>query len=121
LTDVDHLGDEYVVSPWTIAVNRRVQFEEKRKAIPPGELAVRRGARVRATDGRMGRVDEFVIVPESGHITHMILREGHLWGDKEVTIPVSDIAEIEEGVVHLKLNKAQVEALPAIKVKRTWL
>ena len=29
--------------------------------MPPGELAVRRGSHVRATDGDVGRVDEFLV------------------------------------------------------------
>jgi sporulation protein YlmC with PRC-barrel domain len=118
--EADYTDEEYMLSPYTIPVTRRVQMEQKRQAIPPGELAVRRGARVRATDGRVGRVDEFVVDPESGHITHIVLRQGHLWGDEEVTIPISEIAEIEENVVRLKLSKEQVKALPTIEVERAW-
>jgi sporulation protein YlmC with PRC-barrel domain len=88
------------------------------KHVPPGELAVRRGARVRATDGDIGRVDEFLIDPAHEHITHLVLREGHLWGQRDVTIPVSEIDHIEEDTVYLKLDKHSVEALPSIPVKR---
>ena len=71
---------------------------------------------MRATGGRVGQVDEFVVDPESGYITHLALREGHLWGDEEVTIPVSEIVKIEEDVVHLKLNKEQVEVtIPEVR------
>jgi hypothetical protein len=42
------------------------------------------------------------------------MREGHLWGQKEITIPVSAIARVEEDTVYLKLDKAGVEALPAV-------
>ena len=61
-----------------------------------GELAVRRGSRVRATDGDVGRVDEFLVDRETAHITHLVLREGHLWGQKDVLIPVSEIGQIDE-------------------------
>jgi hypothetical protein len=47
-----------------------------------------------------------------------VLREGHLWGQKDVTIPVSQIERIEEDAVHLKLDKRSIEALPAIPVRR---
>ena len=86
--------------------------------IPPGELAVRRGARVEATDGHAGRVDEFLVNPEDGYITHLVLREGHLWGQKEVTVPVSQIDHIEDNAVHLKLDKHSVEVLPSIPIRR---
>lgn len=86
--------------------------------VPAGELAVRRGTHVKATDGRVGQVDEFLVDPVSEHITHLILREGHLWEQKDVTIPVSEIAHIEEDTVHLKLTKKQIEALPTIPLRR---
>ena len=93
---------------------------EQYEAIPPGELVMNRGARVQATDGRVGRVDEFVVDPENMHITHVTMRQGHLWGEKEISIPVSEIARIAEDVVHLKLDKRQIKALPAVKVRRKW-
>ncbi len=89
----------------------------KHKAIPADELAVRRGALVEATDGPVGRVDEFLVDPESDHITHLVLREGHLWGQKDVTIPVSEIGRIEENTVYLKIDKREIEALPAVPVR----
>jgi 3-phosphoglycerate kinase len=81
------------------------------------ELAVRRGARVEATDGR---VDLFLVDPNSGHITHLCLRESHLRGEKVVCIPVSEIGEIKEKVVHLKVDKEAVASLPSVPVKRRW-
>jgi hypothetical protein len=88
--------------------------------VPPGELAVRRGARVKATDGVVGRVDEFVVNPENNLITHLVMREGHLWGKKEVIIPLSAIEETSEDSVSLKLDKHQIEDLPTFPVHRRW-
>ena len=86
--------------------------------IPANELAFRRGASVEATDGRVGRVDEFLINPDNDHITHLVLREGHLWGQKDVTIPVSQIDHYAENTVYLRLDKHGIEALPTIPVRR---
>jgi sporulation protein YlmC with PRC-barrel domain len=99
------------MEPTTVGVEHR--------QIPPGELAVRRGTDVQARDGRVGRVDEFMADPKTGHITHLIMREGHLWGEKDVTIPVSHIEHIEEDAVHLNLHKKDIEALPAIRARRS--
>ena len=66
--------------------------------------------------GLWGGRNEFLVNPTNGHITHLILREGHLWGQKDVTIPVSQIQRIEEDAVYLKLDKRHVAALPAIPV-----
>lgn len=91
---------------------------EQVEQIPPGELAVRRGAEVEATDGRVGKVDEFLIDPLTSHITHLVLRKGHLWGKRDVTIPVSQIDRVESGAVYLKLDKEAVNRLPGIIVHR---
>jgi sporulation protein YlmC with PRC-barrel domain len=115
---VHHATDPSLTLLWPYAVPAKRIVDEKIRPIPPGELAVRRGARVHATDGQVGRVDMFLVDPERGHVTHMCLREGHLWGDKQVCIPVSEIDRIQEKVVHLKIDKEAVEALPSIPTKQ---
>ena len=96
----------------------RVPVYADRQQIPPGELAVHRGTHVEATDGQIGKVDEFVVNPENGHITHLVMREGHLWGTKDVIIPISALGETRENTVFLNLNKQQVETLPAFPLHR---
>jgi sporulation protein YlmC with PRC-barrel domain len=93
-----------------------ISVEEER--IPPGELAIRRGAEVMATDGRVGRVDEFLVEPNSGHITHLVMGEGHLWDSREVVIPLAAIDQLYEHTIYLKINKEEVESLPEIPIKR---
>lgn len=86
--------------------------------VPPNEIAFRRGARVEATDGDVGTLGEFIVEPESGAITHFILQEGHFWGKKEVTLPLSAVDRAIEDTVYLKLDKKAVSQLPAIPVQR---
>jgi hypothetical protein len=94
------------------------QYATTFEAIPLDELAMRRSDRVEAIDGRVGRIDGFVVDTQSDGITHLLLREGHLWGAKEVTIPISGIKDIQDGVVHLNLRKQEIAALPTVKVRR---
>jgi sporulation protein YlmC with PRC-barrel domain len=86
--------------------------------VPPGELAIHRGAQVRATDGTVGKVDAFLMDPVDHRITHLVLREGHLWGQKDVTIPVSEIERIEQDTVFLKLDKEDIARLPTVPTNR---
>jgi uncharacterized protein YrrD len=86
--------------------------------LPPHELAVRRGARIEATDGPVGRVDEFLVDPANGHVTHLVMREGHLWAQKDVAIPISQIEHLGESEVFLKLNKREIGELPEIRLRR---
>ncbi len=88
--------------------------------VPPGELAVHRSAEVHATDGRIGRVDEFLVDPASRQITHLVLREGHLWGQRELTVPISAIKRVSRDTVYLNIDKQTVQSLPTISVKREF-
>jgi len=98
----------------------KVKVPVEHLQIPPGELAVRRGTRIEATDGYVGKVDEFVINPETGHITHLVMREGHLWGKKDVAIPLSIMGDTRQDTVFLKIDKHQIESLPTFPVHRSW-
>ena len=103
-------GAEYAWSFREIDVEETVPVEHEQ--LPDGELAVRKGARVEASDGHIGRIDELLIDPVSHKITHLVLRKGHLWGQRDVVIPIDQVERIGEEVVHLKLDKQAVEALP---------
>ncbi len=117
--DVSHYAtDPQLTLLWPYRVPVEQVVVDTRRQIPPGQLAVRRGARVRATDGRVGQVDEFMVDPDSGHITHLVLREGLPWDKRHVDIPISAIDRIEENVVYLNLNKKDIEALPFIQLRR---
>jgi hypothetical protein len=112
-------GGSYFYLPY-VTSETMVQVPVEHQQIPPGELAVQRGTRVEATDGYVGKVDEFVVNPENGHITHLVMREGHLWGQKDVIIPLSAMGEPREDTVFLKLDKHQIESLPTFPVHRRW-
>jgi len=117
--DVPHYAtDPALTLVWPYTVSTKKIIEDTHRTIPPEELAVRRGARVRATDGRIGQVDEFLINPQNGHISHLVLRECLPWDKKHVTIPITDIERIEENTVHLKLDKKSVKALPASPLRQ---
>jgi len=88
--------------------------------IPVEELAVKRGARVEATDGYVGTIAEFVVNPNTNHITHLVLREGHLWGKRDVIVPLSAMGEISDNTVFLNIDKLQMEILPSFLVNRRW-
>ena len=85
--------------------------------VPVGEVEVRRGDHVEATDGAIGHVEGLVIDPASRHVTHVLLQEGHLWGRKEVAIPISAVTSTDDGI-WLSLTKHEVGALPSVDVKR---
>jgi sporulation protein YlmC with PRC-barrel domain len=102
----------------TPGVSQTITFD----TIPAGELAVRRGDHVHATDGAIGHVHGLVIDPGSHHVTHVLLAEGHLWGHKDVAIPVSAVvpasaADRAADGIQLSITKDQVKDLPAVDIQ----
>ena len=68
-----------------------------------------------ASDGEIGKVEGFVVDSAEGHVTHVLLQEGHLWGRKQVAIPIGAVEKIDE-VISVNLTKHDIEALPAVGV-----
>jgi hypothetical protein len=81
--------------------------------VPLGETDVQRGESVHALDGEIGKVQGFLVDPGDNHITHVLLQEGHLWGRKEVSIPISAVIGVDAGI-RLNITKKQVEDLPSV-------
>jgi hypothetical protein len=88
--------------------------------VPPGKLAIHRGDKVLASDGQVGRVGEFLVDcdQECMCISHLVLRQGHLWGQKEITVPMSAVDRVSMDTVYLKLDKQAIAALPTIPLQR---
>jgi sporulation protein YlmC with PRC-barrel domain len=106
------LGGGASVSGDTVAgVSQTVTYD----TVPLGEVAVRRGEHVHATDGDIGQVQGLVIDPRNHHVTHVLLQEGHLWGRKEVAIPIGAVTGIDDGI-RLNLSKHEVQDLPPVDI-----
>lgn len=88
-----------------------------RDRVPVGDVEVRRGEHVHATDGSIGRVQGLVVDPADHHVTHVLLDEGHLWGKKEVAIPIGAVTGVDDGV-RLSLTKDEVADLPPVELDR---
>lgn len=110
--------EAYMLWPYVTPDVESPYVPVEQEQIPPGEMAVCRGADVRAIDGVVGQVDEFMVDPASGHITHLVLKQGHFWGQQDITVPVSAIHQMEEYAVDLNLDKQAIAALPKIPVRR---
>ena len=95
-----------------------MQMMAEYEKVPPGELLVRRGAAVYAKDEKIGHVHEFIADPQTGHITHLVLTRGHLWGRRDVVIPLSEINSYGDERVTLKIDKEAVGKLPELTIKR---
>jgi uncharacterized membrane protein len=112
-------GDQYAV-PY-VAPGEAPEMAVEMERIPAGEVAIGEETEVEATDGRVGKVGELVLDPDSEAITHFVLQEGHPWGKREITLPVSAIDFVLQDTVYLKLSTDDVEQLPTVPRKRDYV
>jgi sporulation protein YlmC with PRC-barrel domain len=83
--------------------------------IPKGEVEIRRSSVVNSADGhRLGHAEAFVVA--DGKVTHILLERGHLWGTRDVTIPIEAVESIATDCVTVSLSKDEVGALPSVRV-----
>ncbi len=99
------------------AVDPFAQFEADHiplvtEHIPPGELAIQRGARVMASDGPVGEVTAFVVEGASGAISSIVVQLGHWLTKHEQAIPIAAVERIDSRAVYLTLARDQVATLP---------
>ncbi|MHC1790919.1 hypothetical protein [Solidesulfovibrio sp.] len=100
----EHCNLPLAPSGWTV----------ERPATPAGTVALAGHEPVWATDGKAGRLDGVLTEAHTGRITHLLLRQGHLWGAREVAIPAGLVAAYEDGTVRLGVDLAAIAALPAV-------
>jgi len=84
--------------------------------LPVGKVDIRRGDQVHATDGPIGRVQGVVIDRSDHRMTHVLLQEGHLWGKKDVAIPLTAVTGVTDGIV-LNLSRDEVKDLPPVDIE----
>ncbi len=105
---------EMFSSPY-FGLGRGIRIETTYDRVPIGEVEVRRGEPVHASDGDIGRVRGLVIDPDDRHVTHFLLDEGHLWGHKRVAIPIKAVSSVQDGV-HITLTRDEVRDLPPVEL-----
>ena len=69
--------------------------------VPKGEVEVQRSSPVRSSDDHhVGHV-EGLVVDDEQHVTHVVLEHGHLWGKRDVSIPIGAVDRVEARAVIL--------------------
>jgi sporulation protein YlmC with PRC-barrel domain len=87
--------------------------------VPFGEVDIRRELTVCASDGEIGQVQGVVVEPGGHYVTHVLLQEGHMWGRKEVAVPIGAVMKIGTLLIRLSLTKQQVKDLSSVDIDHT--
>ena len=88
--------------------------------LPEASIAVRRGMSIEATDGFVGKVRELIVDPNSHKVTHVLLHKGHLWGAKDIMIPLANVDRVDVDSIFLTIDKTAVNDLPTFDIKRNY-
>jgi sporulation protein YlmC with PRC-barrel domain len=85
--------------------------------VPKGEVEIRRESAVYSSDEHhLGHVEGFLV--DGDHITHIVLQRGHLWGRRDVTIPITSVSNVETDTITISLTRDETGKLPATRVHR---
>ena len=106
-------GAATMIWPHTAGSQVRVVHER----VPLGEVEIRRGQQLHATDGTIGKVQGLVVDPTDQAVTHVLLHEGHLWGVKDVAISIAAVTDISYDGVHVSLSKDAITELPDLETE----
>ena len=107
-------------TPYTVQKTEQATIKVEEERLKDDEKSIKRGTKIEATDGGVGVVDEFLIDPVSGEVTHVVLKTGQPLGKKEIAIPLSAVKSAVGDKVYLKLDRQEVASLPAVPVHRPW-
>jgi hypothetical protein len=79
--------------------------------VPAGQVEVRPGEQVQATDGPVGKVRGLTVATRGHRVTRILLDEGHLRGKRRVAVPIGAVAGFGDDV-RLSLTRDEVRDLP---------
>lgn len=88
--------------------------------IPTDGIVVRRGMSIEATDGFVGKVRELIIDPVNHKVTHVLLHKGHLFGQKDMMIPLANVERIDADTIFLGIDKTAVNDLQQFSIQRHY-
>ncbi len=67
---------------------------------------------------RSARWRDWSSTPARGHVTHVLLQEGHLWGRKDVAIPVGNVTRMDGGGISVSMSKDDIGELPQVDLSK---
>ena len=86
---------------------------------PVDQLNLVPGMKISSSGLIVGKLDDLIRDSQNGQIMFLLMQEGHLWGKKDVAIPITDVDYTDGDTIYLSIAKEAVEALPAVPVDRS--
>ena len=95
--------------PQNVSDNLPISVELERLA--PEAIKIHRDNSVRAMNGRVGKVVEFLVNPATKKIIALTIRRKFWWKTIETRVPISQVDHFELDLVLLKFNKRELQSI----------
>jgi sporulation protein YlmC with PRC-barrel domain len=82
-----------------------------RQGVAANKLLIGHATQVTTLNTTLGQVDRFIVTPEEGRLTHVVVSKGLLRRDYPV-IPIEMVEEVGEESILVSVTSKEVEALP---------
>jgi osmotically-inducible protein OsmY len=87
------------------------------EGVPPNQAVIERGTPVWNKDGsEIGEVDHLLVDPESGEVSHLVMRKGLL--PYYPILPISKIESVTDRAISVSLAEGELELLPRYKRRK---
>jgi uncharacterized protein YrrD len=75
---------------------------------------------LRATDGQIGQVQDFIFDDERWNISHLVVATGHWFSSKEIVLPVKNISRIcyDDSTIFVNVGMETVRHAPEYQPPR---
>lgn len=110
----DSLLSDHRSSMYNFPVTRRIVVESK--SVPNGKLSFDEDTFIEAADGRVGKLEKFLVSAESKCITHLVVRNSALLGPREIVVPITAIERFDDQSIYLKLTRKEVRDIKGVPV-----
>ena len=99
-------------------LSRAVQAAVSHARLSSPALALRHGAWAEAGNGYAVLINMFLIDPDTHCLTHVVVHEAHIWGERGRAIPARTISRIAEDSVRFALDIDNIEGMPSVPVQQ---
>ncbi|MGL1890304.1 MAG: PRC-barrel domain-containing protein [Spirochaetaceae bacterium] len=114
------MSHSYTMFPYVIHDGKPV-IEMRKEDMPIGEIKLKKGMCVKDNNGKkLGHIDELIVDADGEFISHIVMRTGHLFDKKEVSVPNIHISSFDHDCIRLSIHEDDVENLPEVIIKRSW-
>ena len=96
---------------WPQNVNDNLPISVELERLVPEAIKIHQDNLVRAMNGRVGKVVEFLVNPATKKIIALTIRRKFWWKTIDTRVPISQVDHFELDLVLLKFNKSELQSI----------